>query len=365
MNAPLQLATQDVDKLMAKVQAQADNASLALKCTWAQDLPEEPEPDEQLVEGVIGRLALSVLYGDSNSGKTFLAIDIACAIGNGGLWMRRHTVPGLVVYLATESPASVRTRLQAFQKHHGRRVPNVLIVESPINLFDGSADAAAVVERIRSAESEVGAKCELVIGDTLSRMAAGANENSGEDMGAVIKHAEYIKREAQVHMLLIHHSGKDAAKGARGWSGLRAAIDTEIEVTVDEVTGIRTAEITKQRDIPGKGDRIGFKLESVDMGPGQWDSRRTSCVVVPAEAPAKVPKGKRVSEVAGALKETLRARGSGMKRKDLVDHLLQHHQYSRPAIYKEIGKLLDAKQLLETAGVIALDKSSSANWVQG
>lgn len=335
----------------------------ALAWAWAQDLPEEPEPEEQLVEGVIGRLALSVLYGDSNSGKTFLAIELGAAIAQAAKWMGRHTVGGLVVYLATESPGSVQTRLQAYQRHHQRRVPHFAIVQSPINLFDGSAHAEAVVDLIRSLEALSGLKCELVIGDTLSRMAAGANENSGEDMGVVIRHAEYIRREANVHMLLIHHSGKDQARGARGWSGLRAAIDTEIEVTVDEASGIRTAEITKQRDIPGKGDRIGFRLETVDLGPGQWDTRRTSCVVVPADAPAKAQKGKRVSEVAGAIKEALVSRGTGMKRKELVEHL--QDRYSRPAIYKEIGKLLDGKQLMETAGVLALDKSHSANWVAG
>ncbi|MBL0420512.1 AAA family ATPase [Ramlibacter sp. AW1] len=327
----------------------------ALDWAWAADLPEWPDPEEQLVEGVIGRLALSVLYGDSNSGKTFLAVDIGCALAQRSKWMGRHTLGGLVVYLATESPQSVRTRLQAYQRHYGRKVPNFAIVQSPINLFDSGADAQAVVTLIRELESEVGEKCELVIGDTLSRMAAGANENSGEDMGTVIKHAEQIKRDAQVHVLLIHHSGKDQARGARGWSGLRAAIDTEIEVTADEATGMRVAEITKQRDIPGKGSRFGFRLEVVDLGPGQWDTRRSSCVVVPADAPAKVAKGKRPSEVAGAIVEALRARGTGMKRGDLAKHL---DQYQRQSVYREINKLLDAHRLIETAGVVALNKSA-------
>jgi hypothetical protein len=359
MNARLDLVQSRLDKAM---QEAADEPS-SLAWTWAADLPDAPDPEEQIVEGVIGRLALSILYGDSNSGKTFLAIDMGCAVGQGSKWMGRHTVGGLVVYLATESPQSVRTRLQAYQRHHGCRVPNFAIVQSPINLYDSSADAQAVVDLIRALESEAGQKCELVIGDTLSRMAGGANENSGEDMGTVIKHAEYIKREARTHVLLIHHSGKDAAKGARGWSGLRAAIDTEIEVTSDEATGQRVAEITKQRDIPGKGTRIGFRLQTVDMGLGQWGAMRTSCVVEPAEAPAKAQKGKRQSEVAGAITEVLIARGTGMKRGELVKHLAD--RYSKPAVYKEIAKLLEGKRLMETAGVVALDKSHVANWVVG
>lgn len=352
MNAPLEAMHARLDAAMREAEAQLS----PLAWTWAADLPADPEPDEQIVEGVIGRLALSVLYGDSNSGKTFFAIDMACALARRAPWMGRNTLGGLVVYLATESPQSVRTRLQAYHKHHQQQVPNLAIVQSPIDLFDGAADAMAVVDLIRQLESEVGEKCELVIGDTLSRMAAGANENSGDDMGTVIKHAELIKREARAHVMLIHHSGKDQARGARGWSGLRAAIDTEIEVTVDEATGQRAAEITKQRDIPGKGDRIGFRLEVVDLGPGQWDSRRTSCVVVPADAPAKATKGKRMSEIAGAITEALRARGTGMRRAELAKHL---EQYQRTSVYREITKMVDANRLIETAGIVALVKGNA------
>lgn len=326
----------------------------ALDWTWAADLPEEPQVDEELVQGLIGRMALSVIYGDSNSGKTFLVIDLARAVAERMKWMGRHTLGGLVVYVASEAPRSVCVRLQASQKHYGRRIPNFVIVKSPINLFDGTADASAVVDLIRTVEAGAGQKCELLIVDTVASASAGANENSGEDMGTVIKHTDFMRRQARAHVMLVHHSGKDQARGARGWSGLRAAIDTEIEVTVDEGTGLRAAEITKQRDIPGKGDRIGFRLESVDMGAGQWDTRRTSCVVVPADAPAKVQKGKRVSEVAGAIKEALRARGTGMKRKELAEHL---DQYTKNAVYKEISKLIERHQLIETAGLVALNKS--------
>lgn len=358
MSARLDVVQNQIDKAMREAAAELEQKA-GLDWIWAADLPEDPEPEEQLVEGVIGRLAMSVLYGDSNSGKTFFGIALLAAVSEGATFMGRHTLRGLVVYLATESPQSVRMRLQAHQQHHGKRVQNFAIVQTPINLFDGSADAQAVVDLIRTLESDVGEKCELVICDTLSRMAAGANENSGEDMGTVIKHAEYIKREARVHVMLIHHSGKDQARGARGWSGLRAAIDTEIEVTVDEATGLRAAEITKQRDIPGKGDRIGFRLQTVEMGLGQWGKLRTSCVVVPADAPPKA-RGKRLSEIAGAVIEALRSRSTGMKRSELVKHL---DQYQRTSVYREITKLVDAKRLIETAGVVALNKAHVANWV--
>ena len=285
--------------------------ALPLSVAFADELPDVFTPPDELVEGVLTAGDGSVLYGDSNSGKTFFVIDMAAAVARGTKWMGRNTEPGLVVYLAAESPASVRGRLQAYQKHHGVRVPNFAIVQSPIDLFDGDADTEAVIAVVRQLERQRGQKVRLIVGDTLARLSAGANENAGQDMGLVVRRFDRIRTECSAHFLLIHHSGKAAANGARGWSGIRAAVDTEIEVT-DSAQG-RCAEITKQRDLSTKGERIGFRLDTVTLGSTKWGAAATSCVVVPADAPDK-PQGKRVSEVGGAVLEYLRTQPAGKKK---------------------------------------------------
>ena len=138
----------------------------------------------------------------------------------------------------------------------------------------------------------------------------------------------------------------------RGWSGMRAAIDTEIEVTADELTGVRTAEITKQRDLPGKGERFGFRLEPVHLGTNQWGNPRGSMVVVPTDAPEKAARPKRRSEVAGAIEEFLRTRGSGCLKGAIVKHF--DGQYVKASIYREINKMIEAGELIQTAGIIAI-----------
>jgi hypothetical protein len=308
--------------------------------------------DDELVERVIGRNAMAVLYGDTNSGKTFLAIDLAAAVRRAAKWMGRPTAGGLILYLATESPASVQMRLRAYQRHHRVRVPGFIIVRSPINLFDGKADITAVLALVSDIEKLHGEKVALIIGDTLARISAGANENSGEDMGVVMMNADAIRHATGATFLWIHHCGKDQARGMRGWSGMRAMVDTEIEVVVDETTGMRSAEITKQRDLPGKGERIGFRLEPVHLGFNRWGSPRGSCVVVPADAPARPERGKRPSEIAGALTEFLTTHGTGCVRGALVKHF--EGRYARNSVYKEVNKMVGAGLLVEVAGVIAL-----------
>lgn len=179
------------DVLMAIDANAAKYAPRALSYELAEHLDADAtEFADELIEGLIGRISMAVLYGDSNSGKTFLGIDLGSAVARRIEWMDRQVDGGMVVYLATESPASVRNRLRAYQRHHACIVPNFVIVSSPINLFDGSADTAAVIALIQRLESDLGAKCELVIGDTLARLSAGANENSGEDMTTVLAHLD-------------------------------------------------------------------------------------------------------------------------------------------------------------------------------
>ena len=327
-----------------------------LSVAFADELASEFTPPDEIVEGVLTAGDGSILYGDSNSGKTFFVIDMACAVARGVTWMGRQTEPGLVIYLAAESPASVRSRIQAYQRHHGAIVPNFAIVQSPIDLFDGDADTEKLIQLVKQIEFQKGQQARLIIGDTLARLSAGANENAGQDMGLVVRRFDRIRNECKAHFLLIHHSGKNAAAGARGWSGMRAAVDTEIEVT-DTPAG-RCCEITKQRDLGTKGDRIGFKLQPITMGISKWKSPVSSCVVMPADAPDK-KSGKRISEVGGAIVEMLRTRGAGVKKRDVVAHFAE--RYVSSAIYRELKKLVEGGQVKEMMGVVSVETSEVRN----
>jgi len=329
---------------------------MPLSVIFADELPDDFTPPDELVEGVLVAGDGSILYGDSNSGKTFFVIDLACAVARGVDWMGRKTEPGLVIYLAAESPASVRRRLQAYQKHHNVRVKNFAIVQSPIDLFDGESDTDLVIQAVRLLEKQYGQKARLIVGDTLARLSAGANECAGQDMGLVVRHFDRIRNECDAHFMLIHHSGKNAAAGARGWSGVRAAVDTEIEVT-DSPAG-RCAEITKQRDLGTKGTRIGFKLEVVPLGETKWGAPATSCVVVSAGAPDKNT-SKRLSEIAGAIIEYLSTTKSAVKKTELVKHFKD--RYSSSAIYRELQKLVKQEQVSDSCGYVRYLVPTGAN----
>lgn len=339
---------EDLAELLAQTKRPGPDALDELQVVFAGDLPEGFTPPDELVEGLLTEGGGSVWYGESNSGKTYLLTSLGCAVARGEPWLGRRTEPGIVVYLATESPSSIRARLQAYTQHHTVKVEDFAIVQAPISLYESDSDTEAIVSVIREIERSRGRKVRLVIGDTLARLSAGANENSGEDMGLVLKRFDRIRTEGKAHFALIHHSGKNAASGARGWSGIKASVDTEIEVQ-DTTTG-RYAEVTKQRDLPGKGERIGFRLEPITLGQTKWGAPATACIVTSAEAPIRTA-SKRVSEVAGAILEHLRAQPAGIRKARLVEHF--NGVYDKSAVYRELKRLVAAGMVFEAAGVVA------------
>ena len=320
-----------------------------LSIIFADDLPDKFSPPDEILEGFLTTGDSSVIFGASNSGKTSLALDIGCAIASGSSWMGRRTEKGLVIYVAAESPASVKRRVQGYQQHHKVKFPNLVIVQSPIDLFGGDDDTDKLIKLIRQIEKQKGQKVVLIIGDTLARMTPGANENSGQDMGKVVQRIDRIRTECTAHFMLVHHSGKNAAAGSRGWSGIRGAIDTEIEVT--ESADGRCCEITKQRDLSTKSLRIGFSLVSISHGTTKWGAAATSCVVMPNNVPKK-QSAKRVSKVVSSILDFLNTRKSSISKIDLIKQF--DGEFSSSTGYREIKKLVSSGQLKDALGIISL-----------
>lgn len=320
----------------------------SLNVVFADAIPANISTQKELVQGFLTANGQSLVVGDSNSGKTALAITLAAAISRGSAWMGRETDAGIVVYLAAEAPTSVMSRLKGYQEHYGVQLPNLVIVPDPVNLFVNDKDAEAIIETVRALEAKLGKKVLLIIADTLARLSLGANENTAQDMGPIIDRVDRIREKCNAHFMLIHHLGKMAGAGARGWSGLRAAVDTEIRVC--ETKQGRYAEITKSRDLNAKGVRIGFALASVDIGRTNFGEVATACFAVPAEAPRKQ---KTYGKVATAVLKYLRTRGDNTTTKaDIVRNFDGTHPSS--SVYRAIRELSTEAEVVVSGDKVTL-----------
>jgi len=97
-------------------------------------------------------------------------------------------------------------------------------------------------------------------------------------MAPIMQKFELVAKQTNTAVLIIHHSGKDKTKGARGSSSIFAHISTEILVTDED--GIKTATFTKQRELGSKGLEIPYKLEIVKMGQSIFGKPFSTCVSV-------------------------------------------------------------------------------------
>lgn len=231
---------------------------------------------QDFVEGLLVAETMSVIYGESNSGKTFFAADLAFHIAAGKEWNNRDVDRGAVLYCALEGGHGIRNRIKAIRQHFGATGIPIAVVPVAINMLDPDQDIDAVIATIRHVSKTLGLPIRATFMDTLSRALAGGNENAPDDMGALVTNGTRIQQETKSHLCWIHHSGKDQARGARGHSLLRAATDTEIEIIAEGSQ--RLARVTKQRDLECSGE-FPFTLKVIELGTNHRGKPITSCVV--------------------------------------------------------------------------------------
>ena len=236
-------------------------------------------PGSWLIKQVIPKADVVVLFGASGSGKSFVAMDMAAAIARGVPWRDCRTVRGRVAIIAAEGGGGVGKRLKAYAQHHRLDIDQLDIgVLTAAPNFLQKEEISEVVAMVR----DVGG-ADLIIADTFAQVTPGANENAGEDMGLALANAKALGEATGALVMLIHHSGKDTTKGARGWSGIKAAADAQIEVIKHE-TGGREIRIDKMKD-GDDGLQWGFKLEIVTVGRDADGDDITSCVAIDAAVP--------------------------------------------------------------------------------
>jgi putative DNA primase/helicase len=254
-----------------------------LALLWFASLNEIAHQDH-LVRDLLLTASLFVVFGESNSGKTFWLLDLCFAIAAGRPWRGRCTRKGLVIYVAGEGAASVRMRVTAYRTAHPDVSAGLPFAIVPFAVdFLSAASVDCLIATIRAAESEVGEKAVLVVIDTFARSIPGGNENDAQDVGVAVAAADRIRLEVDCCVGFVHHAGKDPSKGARGSSALRAAVDTEIFIEGGQEAlsrpAVHTATVSKQRDLVAD-KAMPFELVPVTVGTHADDGADiTSCVV--------------------------------------------------------------------------------------
>jgi len=234
-----------------------------------------------LVKNVIPDVGIGVIYGDSGTFKSFVAVDLQAAIATGAeRWFGYRVTKAPCVYVPLEGRGGIPKRIEAlrFSAALNRATPGrgdlglsydfdvttgIRFVMDPINLRNAS-DRAELIDVIKSAELAGGILCI----DTLAQAGSGGvDENSSEGMGELIRIMQELQSALGGVVMAIHHTGKDTSRGMRGHSSLRGAVDFAIECAKPEGAGSFEAQmrLDKVKD-EAAGAVIPFRMRRVTLG---------------------------------------------------------------------------------------------------
>lgn len=216
--------------------------------TQVSDLLADIKPVAWLIENYLEMDALSMMFGPSGGGKSFVVVDMACCIATGTPWHGMATTKGSVFYVAGEGHNGLAKRFAAWQKAY--KTP----IDKSVPLFKSNRavmmlNAAAALEMSNEVEAlaqATGMPPALVVIDTLARNFGDGDENTQKDAGRFIEHIdEYIRRRWNCNVMVVHHSGHDMDR-ARGSSAFKGAMDQEL--WVKGALGKIEMKVTKMKD---------------------------------------------------------------------------------------------------------------------
>lgn len=191
-----------------------------MKLLTFDDLRGQP-PIEWLVEGIIPKGALCMLYAPSGVGKSWLALDLAHHIATGRRWLGREVAQGPGLYVVAEGMGGFPQRVIAWSEAVG--LPDgpgpMRYVPEPVRFHEPTETAALVV-----ALEQAGHVPALMVVDTLHASIAGGSDSDSKDMGLVIDGIKRVQAAVGSAALVVHHTGWDTSR-ERGSSSIRASMD--------------------------------------------------------------------------------------------------------------------------------------------
>jgi hypothetical protein len=194
----------------------------------ADDLNNLP-PVEWLIDGEIPKRSLTVIFGQSGAGKSFVALDYALRVA--------QFAP--VIYIAAEGASGYAARVKAWCSFHTRPAGKLYFWLGSVQMMN-PIGVNGFLRKIAEIEPV------MVVVDTLARCMVGGDENSAKDMGFFVEGCTRIIQATDATVAPVHHTGKTAASGPRGSSALYGAADAIIEVLNDD--GLIQVRCEKPKD---------------------------------------------------------------------------------------------------------------------
>jgi hypothetical protein len=263
-------------------------------------------PYQYIIKGLIPRKESVLIFGASQSGKSFFTQDIAMAVARGEDYCGRKVRRGLIIYCAAEAGTGfIDLRMPGYAAGKGIDVFDFLpfvCLSKKFDLFGDEKQVAELIDEIKKIVVMVNARCallglpevelEAVVIDTLNKTTPGMDEINGKEVGIVMSRLDRIKEECNCGLWLVHHKNANGDR-PRGHTSLYAAFETALEIgrIVDAKTNVaetynddgqprdkRFMKVHKQRE-GEDGSKFPFYLRGVVIGYDEENEPIRSCTV--------------------------------------------------------------------------------------
>ncbi len=221
---------------------------------------------EFVVEGLVPKDTLSVLFGPDKEGKTLLCQNMVQAVRHNQLFLDRFSImPGPVIMLLLDDPpALTRERLI---DHLGLGDDDELYIAT--HLDADTDDVPRLFDALR--EEILTRKPVLVVLDALYVLLAEAEQlNQSGGMRQIMRRLDRIAEETHTAILLVHHARRSDQEIA-GSFVIRASAKSILRLIKPRDAKGKVDENTTRRLLRVEGKYLPQATYMLDLiGPGQW-----------------------------------------------------------------------------------------------
>ena len=292
------------------------------------DNPKEfPPLPQEIIKDYLYTSVITTIWGPPDSGKSHIAIDMACTIA--------QKYP--VVYVAAEASFEVALKATAWKNYREKTLSNNMFAwDEPLTLMNE--------DKVNTFMAEIKAKHpKMIFIDPLAQCFEGGDENLTKDMVIVTNNLAKITKDLGVGICLVAHTGKRESSGERGSSVLRAFCRLSFSVSKPE--DLLTMKCVKKNVGKKPIDRL-FTITQVGD-----DS--SSSILLPADKKilTKLPDNIKINfkQQLTLTELDMEVFANGVNRTEFLNYMLTTHNIPNPTAYRYVNVLIK-KNLVELHG---------------
>jgi hypothetical protein len=205
-----------------------------------------PRPAREfVVDGLLWRGDLAVLYGEGGIGKTYAMVDMAVAVAMAEPWLDLPVTPGKTLLVDEESGQNrILDRLERTMRGHGI-APGTDVPIFATSFASWDLRAKGDARRLCGLVTET--QAQLVIIDALVDVMLGGDENAVKDVQPIFHNLRLVAQTTGAAIVVMHHANKGGNQ--RGSSAIRGAVETVLCLSRQDSEGhVLRLEAEKMRD---------------------------------------------------------------------------------------------------------------------